>query len=200
MISGRLAFFSLALSVCLAAIWFLWIAVTWAVGSDHSPNATAGGEEYTREAFGRWIDSNANCLNTRAEILLERSLSVPVLDESGCRVVGGVWKDAYTGDLLSDPRSIDVDHLVPLHFAWIAGASEWPDSNRVAFMNDPGNLVLTAASVNRSKGNATPADWLPPDPAAQCWFLRTFLSVVAEHGLRLPDQSVIPDMENRVCN
>lgn len=197
---GRLAFFSLAFASVATVIGLLLVFLGWIIGSEQESELTLSSLEYDRAAFGSWVDNDGDCLNTRAEILLEQSLSSPVLDESGCRVTGGTWLDAYTGDVISDPSSIDVDHLVPLRFAWMTGASVWTETDRIKFMNDSRNLVLTTASINRSKGAATPLNWLPPDDAARCGFVQLFLSVVLEYDLTLTDPEAIHSLELQVCN
>lgn len=199
MISGRLAFFLSVGGAGFVSLWILCTVASWIFGSPALTPPIYHGREYQREAFGSWIDADGDCLDTRAELLAERSLTDPLLDESGCRLVGGSWLDAYTGALLSDPEDIDVDHIVPLHVAWDAGAAFWDEKGRVVFMNDPRNLALTASGINRSKGDDTPFEWLPPDPKAQCRYVENFLSVLRGYGLTMEGSENLEPMAAKLC-
>lgn len=204
MIAGRSTFFLATLVASLTALWTVWGLVSWIAG--FGPSAEMQPEvrelsvhDYSREAFGGWVDLDSDCLNTRAEILVERSLIAPSFDQSGCRVVGGSWIDVYSGEVLEDPERIDVDHLVPLRFAWDAGAFSWSEAERRAFMNDPQNLVLTSASLNRSKGDSLPGEWLPPSRNSHCAFVALFLSVSRNYGLTLAHEAEIHGLEDQLC-
>lgn len=50
-----------------------------------------------------------------------KSLERARLDLGSCRVVSGLWHDAYTGETVRDPGELDVDHLVPLAEAHRSG-------------------------------------------------------------------------------
>lgn len=204
MITGRSTFFLATLVASLMALWVVWGLVSWMTDfgppAETQPGAWAlSGGNYSREAFGGWVDLDGDCLNTRAEILVERSLIAPSFDQTGCRVVGGSWVDVYSGEVLEDPEKIDVDHLVPLRFAWDAGAFSWSEAARRAFMNDPQNLVLTLASLNRSKGDSLPGEWLPPSRDSHCAFVAAFLSISRHYGLTLTHAAEIGELEDQVC-
>ncbi|WP_371039522.1 DUF1524 domain-containing protein, partial [Rhodosalinus sp. FB01] len=89
------------------------------------------------------MDQDGDCLDTRHEILQIRSEVPAVLTADGCRVVGGRWEDPYSGIMLTRASSVEIDHLVPLAWAWDRGASSWTDARRNAFALDRGNLVVT---------------------------------------------------------
>lgn len=118
---------------------------------------------YSREAWGRWKDFDHDCQNTRAEILIRDSL-VPVkfATERHCRVVSGMWICPYTGHVIFDSSDIDIDHVVPLAYAWYHGGSRWARGIRVRFANDPDNLLAVENRINRSKGSRGIRKWLPP--------------------------------------
>lgn len=158
--------------------------------------------DYDRSFFGGWRDSSGGCLDTRGEILVDLSLTEAVLDESGCRIVGGTWRDFYTGEILSDPSTIDIDHLVPLHEAWDLGANEWDRSRAADFANDPQNLVITTGEMNRSKGSKVPPAWLPPEEESRCEYLTRFGQILGKYGLALPsnDQQRLEDLRDRSCS
>lgn len=205
MISGRLVFFSAFAGFLLISLWLLVSIVAFIVGDKDNPLAElpdAPISEYDRGAFGGWVDSDGNCLDTRAELLIAQSLTPAVLDETVCRVVGGVWSDRYTGETLTDIGSIDIDHLVPLRFAWNLGAGHWNAATARAFYNDQANLVITSASVNRSKGSKPPMEWLPPALEYQCIYIQQFGAILARYDLMLPPEEAaqMKSMETVVCN
>lgn len=141
---------------------------------------------YDRDLYGGWIDANGDCQDTRQEVLIAESLIPVQFDSRGCEVVSGQWRDPYTGQTFTDPSDLDVDHFVPLAEAHRSGASHWPPQLRRQFANDlsfPGNLIAVSASANRSKGDRDPADWLPPNPAFQCDYVRAW--VIAKGYWRL---------------
>lgn len=205
MISGRLVFFSICAGFLLVGLWFLVTLGAFLFGDRGSPIAEepeTAISDYDRAAFGGWVDTNGDCLDTRGELLVAQSLTPAVLDETGCRVVGGVWMDQYTGETLSDASSIDIDHLVPLRYAWSLGAENWNAEKANAFYNDLENLVITSASVNRSKGSNPPPEWIPPARGFQCIYLRQFEAVLARYDLTLPPDETarMTAVETAVCN
>jgi len=133
---------------------------------------------YDRDLYGGWIDADGDCQDTRQEVLIAESLIPVLFDSQGCNVVSGQWLDPYTGQTFTDPSDLEIDHVVPLSEAHRSGASDWPPQARQQFANDlgfPGSLIAVSASANRSKGDSDPADWLPPDPAFQCDYVRAWV-------------------------
>ena len=65
----------------------------------------------------------------------------------------GRWLDPYTGKVFFEASDVDIDHLVPLKWAWDHGANTWKQSKREQFANDPVNSFAVEARVNRQKGS-----------------------------------------------
>ncbi|WP_209015735.1 HNH endonuclease family protein [Roseibium sp. RKSG952] len=148
--------------------------------------AGAAGLAYNRAAFGDWADSDGDCQNTRAEMLA--SLSTGTVLYSGnreCRVVRGRWLDPYSGRIFVNAADVDVDHLVPLKWAWSRGAHDWSSAKRKKFANDPVNLFVVDATENRSKGAKGPAQWLPSNKGYHCEYITRFIRVAKTYGLDL---------------
>lgn len=189
--TGRFLFFGLISTVAVGAL-FLLILLWRSAASEYTAEEISSRTlrqdkvEYARDSFGDWVDFNGDCLDTRAEFLKERSLISVVLDESGCRVLSGLWIDAYTGDKLESASDIDIDHIFPLKMVWDFGASEWPPAKRRAFNNDFENLAITASSVNRSKGDSSPLNWTPPNPIFRCQYVNGFLNIISKYQIILP--------------
>lgn len=99
-------------------------------------------DSYRRSAFGHgWDDADSDCQNSRAEALIASS-STPVrfASDNRCRVVAGRWISPFTGNVIQNSQAIDIDHVVPLKWAWERGANTWTSEKRERFANDPVNL------------------------------------------------------------
>ena len=105
----------------------------------------------------------------------------------GCEVERGWWIDPYTGWVHLDAGGLEVDHVVPLAYAWVRGADEWSTEEREAFANDPANLVPAEARLNRQKGARGPLAWLPPGEGSRCQYVLRFARVARAHELRVPE-------------
>ena len=139
---------------------------------------------YDRVLFGSWKDFDNDCQNTRHELLQELSLDEFTLTDNTCRVLTGLWLDPYTNMYFSASSDLDIDHLVPLKYAWTRGAYNWPKSKRVKFSNDESNLFAVKKSVNRQKSAMGPAMWLPPNDNFKCEYIKLFQGIVTKYDLR----------------
>ena len=146
--------------------------------------------KYDRNAFGGWGDDDGDCQNTRHERLISRSIEPVELSENGCLVISGYWKDPYTGDIYTAASEMEIDHVVPLFYAWERGGHLWDPEKQRRFANDSANLLPVGASANRSKGAAGPLEWLPPSDDFACEYLLRFSRMTTGYGLTLvPDES-----------
>jgi len=147
------------------------------------------GPAYDRAAFGSgWADADGDCRNTRHEILAQMSTGPVIWSAGGCSVVHGRWIDPYSGHIHLEARNLDIDHVVPLHFAWMHGAVSWPPARRAAFANDPVNLLPVEAAINREKGARGPLDWLPPAKGFRCQYMLRFRRISTSYGLVFSDR------------
>lgn len=144
---------------------------------------------YDRSAFGSgWADVDKDGCNTRAEVLMRDMTREIVRDEAsgGCLVLAGNLRDPYSTDnAFVEASSVDVDHTVALADAWRSGAWSWSDAERRAFVNDRTNLVAAGASVNRSKGDRGPDEWLPPDYRDVCTYIDRYRTIKNKYDLRI---------------
>lgn len=120
---------------------------------------------YRRMDWGLgWMDADHDCQNTRQEVLIRDSRIPVTLDPKGCRVVYGNWLDPYTGEAHTNPRDMDIDHVVPLQNAFTSGAWRWTNEQRHQYSNDltnPDTLLAVSFHANRQKGDRGPDAWLP---------------------------------------
>ena len=143
---------------------------------------------YSRSQFGAaWMDFNNNGCDTRNDILRRDFTQVIIKPNTGgCKVIGGHWVDPYSGvPYVFDhqPSEIDGDHVVSLSNAWQTGAAQWDLRKRESFANDPLNIVMTAAALNREKSDSDAASWLPPDKSFRCAFIARQVAVKKKYGL-----------------
>jgi len=136
--------------------------------------------DYDRSTWGRWKDLDKDCQDTRQEVLLAESAEPVIWDERGCRVLSGVWDCPYTGERFTDPRLLDVDHVVPLREAHFSGGHSWPKDQKSLYFNsldNPDHLRAVSRSANRSKGSRQPHEWLPTNAAFRCQYLRDWVTI-----------------------
>jgi len=144
------------------------------------PSGLDDPEPYNRDDWGRWIDVDGDCQDTRQEVLIAESKTAVKLNEKGCRVLSGRWEDPYTGEVFTDPSDLDIDHMVPLKAAYDAGGVFWNEDRKKAYFNDleqPEHLIAVSASANRSKGSKVPYEWMPSNEAYHCQYIKDWISI-----------------------
>ncbi|MCQ8833011.1 HNH endonuclease family protein [Streptomyces malaysiensis] len=142
---------------------------------------------YERDEFGSsWVDTDDNGCGTRDDIL-KRDLKDVKFRDGHCLVASGTLTDEpYTGRDVRFVRGrskVDIDHVVALSDAWQKGAWKWDRDKRLAFANDPLNLIAVDASANRRKGDGDAATWLPPNTAYRCDYVARQVVVKEVYGL-----------------
>ena len=147
----------------------------------HSSNSPT----YSRSLWRHWTDENKNCLNTRHEILKDRSEIQTSVIKRGkdCYVTKGLWSDYYYPEKLTAPKKIDIDHLIPLKHAHDIGGYMWDEKLKEKFANDPENLVITNRKYNRQKGVKTIAQWLPINFSYACKYYKDWMKIKKKYDL-----------------
>ncbi len=151
---------------------------------------------YQREAFGTsWTDDSdapgsQNGCDTRNDILTRDVAVSGTAATSSCpnAVAAGVLTSPYTGRPVVFERgrtssAVQIDHIVPLAYAWDMGAVQWRPERRAAFANDPSNLVAVDGGSNQQKSDAEPGRWMPPLRSFHCQYAVQFVLVLARYGL-----------------
>jgi hypothetical protein len=159
--------------------------------------------DYHRTAFGdAWTDDNDaplghNGCDTRDDILNRDLVDKTYVSIKRCpdAVATGTLHDPYTNTTIAFQRgakvgeSVQIDHIVPLAYAWDMGASGWPDAERVRFANDPANLLAVQGQANQDKGDLPPGRWMPPNTAFACQYAMQFITVVRGYALPVDQES-----------
>ena len=146
----------------------------------------SGSDTYDREQFKHWVTKNSSGCDTRFAVLVTESLVKTKI--SGCTVISGEWKSVYDGQTVTDPKKLDIDHMVPLKEAWESGASQWDATKREAFANDldfAPSLVAVTAGSNRSKSDRDPTGYIPTDTSNRCSYAANWIAVKTKWNLSL---------------
>lgn len=150
--------------------------------------ATPTGGKYKREYFGSaWRDTDGNGCDQRNDVLA-RDLTSPTFHQDGCKVLSGTLQDPYTGERIEHQRGssqVQIDHLVPLSWAWKHGADQWSEAKRVLFANDLANLTAVGAGPNISKSDSGPEEWVPA-AGDSCAYTRSFRELAEGYELTIP--------------
>jgi Protein of unknown function (DUF1524) len=160
--------------------------------------------DYRRAAFGdAWTDDNDaplghNGCDTRDDILSRDLVDKTYVSIKRCpnAVATGTLHDPYTNAIVTFQRgakvgeAVQIDHIVPLAYAWDMGAYGWPDTERLRFANDPANLLAVEGQANQDKGDSPPAGWMPPNTAFACQYAMQFIAVLRGYGLPVDAPSV----------
>lgn len=135
---------------------------------------------YDRALYKHWVDSDKDGIKTRDEVLQEESL-IPATIVSN-KVTKGKWHDPYTNTDFTDPKKLDVDHLVPLSEAHASGGWAWDKNRRQGYANYlvlKNHLISVDLSANRAKGDKDPAEWLPGNVAYRKQYVKDWCDVKA---------------------
>ena len=142
---------------------------------------------YDRDEWKHWTDADGDCQNTRHEVLLSESTAPPEFKDSRqCQVVTGSWADPFTARVFTDPRDLDVDHMVPLANAHRSGGHAWDGERKRQYANHlayEGHLVAVSRSANRSKGSRGPDEWRPPNQDYWCQYALDWATIKREWDL-----------------
>lgn len=161
------------------------------------------GNDYRRTAFGdSWDDENGapgggNGCDTRDDILTRDLVDKTFVHTSRCpqAVASGTLRDPYTNATVAFVRgnqlgaAVQIDHIVPLAFAWDMGARDWSDALRKRFANDPANLLAVAGKANQDKGDLPPGEWMPPNAGFWCQYALQFAEVARGYRLVVDEAS-----------
>ena len=146
---------------------------------------------YERSQFGNGWASINSC-DTRNRILardLANISYVPTLEPVVCHVAGGTLTDPYTGKVIQFTRGettsddVQIDHVVALSDAWQKGAQQLSYEQRVAFANDPLELLAVDGSANQQKSDGDAATWLPANKSFRCNYVARQIAVKKKYNL-----------------
>lgn len=152
---------------------------------------------YNRTEWKHWIAQGSSCWNTRDAVLYRDAVkgSVVLKNASGktvsnvkdaCTVSSGKWIDPYTGDTVTSPTKLDIDHSVSLGNAAASGGQSWSATKKMEYanyLNYKTHLLAVGSSANRQKGDGSVADWVPSNKGYWCQYATTQIDVKSKWGL-----------------
>lgn len=152
---------------------------------------------YDRSEWKHWIAAGSSCWNVREEVLSRDAVSgsVVYLDKSGketksksqaCSIKSGKWEEPYTGKTVTDPKKLDIDHMIPLSYAAQHGGQAWSASKKESYanyLNNSYHLVASDAGANRTKGDKGPSQWMPSNKAYQCTYATNWVLIATQWNL-----------------
>ncbi|MGZ3768889.1 MAG: HNH endonuclease family protein [Bdellovibrio sp.] len=175
----------------------------------HNEYRPVPSEAYIRKIhFGRWINdpTDDTCMNTRAKVLVRDSESdVTYRSDRQCVVNTGRWLDPYSNSEHEDSREIQIDHMVPLKNAYMAGAWKWDFKTRCLYANYMGyhnHLIPSSVRENTSKGDRSPDQYLPPENSYRCQYVKDWLSIKLIWNLNMTEneaQAIYDVVVNNNC-
>lgn len=142
---------------------------------------------YDGDLFKWRSDTDHNGCDTRNDVL-RRDLTDITLKAGtqGCIVLAGTIADSYKGETYDFDRganAVDIDHVVARSNAWQTGAAQFDEETLKEFGNDPLNLLAVSSSLNRQKGDADAATWLPPNKSYRCEYVARQIAVKHKYEL-----------------
>lgn len=150
------------------------------------PVANENNAGYDRDRyFGGWKDSDKDCQDTRAEVLVaESKAALSYTTSRRCTVSTGRWTTSFDNKVHTSAKTVQIDHTVPVAEAWGSGARNWTQTRRVAFYNDigyAGTLNAQTTLLNQQKQAKGPEDWMPP--SNRCSYVSQWITVKARWGM-----------------
>lgn len=160
--------------------------------------------DYNRKEWRHWISAGSSCWNTREEVLfrdaqensllmLDKSKKETKEKEEACYVIGGEWIDPYSRDVITDPKKIDIDHVIPLGYVAKHGGQDWDFEKKKAYANDYEGLLAVSATENRSKSDKGPEEYMPPNKEFHCGYAQQFIHMAYKYNISITagDQKVL---------
>ena len=146
--------------------------------------------KYSRAEWQYGKDTKKNCISTRGEVLIARSMEPVVMNKSKCSVRSGKWADYYYPEFHTMASEVEIDHVVSLKNAHDNGGADWSAAKKRKFANDTTNLVITKKTYNRIKGAHGIDGWLPVHKAYACKYVRDWLKIKKKYslGITIPER------------
>jgi hypothetical protein len=131
-------------------------------------------------------DFDGDCQSTRQEMLILTSrTTVSYTNPRNCVVRTGEWYDEYTGKSFTVATQLELDHIIPRLYAHTHGGDQWTPGQKLAFSNDPMNLLLVERREVRRKRDDGPDRYMPPREEYHCQYVRTWEALAEKYDLQL---------------
>lgn len=137
--------------------------------------------KYYRREYKHWILVDGPCNARNESLKLVGFRTMP----RTCKPISGYnYVDPYTGEHFTNPKKLDVDHIVPLGLVNRSGGKAWDAVTKMRYANDVGTtLIPVSASANRQKGDKGPSQWLPSNKGYRCEYARKYVKILSKYKL-----------------
>lgn len=185
---------SVLLRALLSAI-LIWSAAPFAIADD-----------YSRCEFGCdfWQRDKMNTRHLVLKLRARGQLTV-YYDGNHYKVIRGTFVDEMTGEVLVDINPsgvVEIDHIVPLHWAWLHGADRWSRKQRRQFANDTSFLIVTRKRNNASKSDLPLDEYLPINRRMACTYSKKFNDALDKYPFEISETERFRfgEIERRACS
>lgn len=149
--------------------------------------STLFSQDFNRSEWRVW-KTYKGCLSVREKVLIDHSRMEVIMDSKKCNIIKGQWRPIWENSVFTYAKEIDVDHTVPLSWAWKHGADKWTKKMKEDYANnyvDQYHLLPLSIKANRTKGDRGPDEWMPE--TNRCLYITTFISIVNKNKLILSE-------------
>lgn len=174
------------------------------------PKAEPEKVSYNRDEWKHWVNVTS-CWDVREQVLYDEAVkdsTLILLDKSdnptadvgqACSIKSGTWNDPYSGTVITNPKDLDIDHMIPLSYAAQHGGQSWDANRKQQYANDltyGNHLIAVKASENRSKSDKGLSEWKPSNKAYWCDYAVNWITVTKNYGLTVSpnDANVLSEM------
>jgi len=147
-------------------------------------------QDFNRKEWMVW-KSYKGCLSVREKVLIDNSLKPIKMKSTNCEIISGEWKPIWENKTYINPKEVDVDHTVPLSWAWKHGANKWDKQTKINYANnfkDTYHLLPLSIKANRTKSDKGPDEWLPE--TNRCMYINIFMDIVNKNKLQLSEDEM----------
>lgn len=138
---------------------------------------------YKRSEWRHWVGSPCD---TRETVLKSQGKDVKT-NPSTCKVLSGTWWSAYDNETVTDPKALDIDHLIPLGYAATHGGASWSADKKENFANDTSQLIAVTAKSNRSKSDKGPSEYMP-QRGYRCVYSQMWIKTAKKYGVKITEE------------
>lgn len=148
--------------------------------------APAADVAYKRSDWKHWVGTPCD---TRDMVLINQGKNVKVDKSNGrCKILSGTWFSPYEEATITEPKGIDIDHVIPLAYAARHGGQAWSAQKKQEFANDQSQLLAVSAKENRSKSDKGPEEYMPKARNYQCTYSKLWTETASKYGVSITEK------------
>ena len=146
--------------------------------------ANADKSSYSPSSYPHWITQSGTC-DTRETILKNVGFDSDPKTCVAKSKPGFTYTEPYSGRKISDPSSLDIDHVIPLKYANGHNGASWSTAKKTQFANDMSQLIAVDANAERQKGDSGPSGWMPGNKNETCSYTTIWITTASRYGISI---------------